>query len=110
MVGTEDKVAPEAAHAVVLHSAHPDAPYLRLDGIGHMPKLEAPAAFTRLIDVSHLRDRQLSAPLEAASVARAPMNDKSDDPCCQFPVEERVLAPDSPSGVSRARPDGVEAT
>lgn len=52
VVGTEDKVAPEAAHAAVLRAARPDATYLRLDGIGHMPKLEAPAAFNRLIDAS----------------------------------------------------------
>lgn len=52
VVGTEDKVAPEAAHSAVLRAARPDATYIRLDGIGHMPKLEAPAAFNRLIDAS----------------------------------------------------------
>jgi pimeloyl-ACP methyl ester carboxylesterase len=52
VVGTEDKVAPEAAHAAVLRAARPDANYVRLEGVGHMPKLEAPAAFNRLVDAS----------------------------------------------------------
>lgn len=52
VVGSEDKVAPEPAHAAVLHAARPDAGYVRLDGIGHMPKLEAPAAFNRVIRAS----------------------------------------------------------
>jgi pimeloyl-ACP methyl ester carboxylesterase len=52
VVGTEDKVAPEAAHAAVLRSARPDATYVRLEGVGHMPKLEAPAAFNRWTDAS----------------------------------------------------------
>lgn len=52
VVGTEDKVAPETAHAGVLRAVRPDATYIRLEGIGHMPKLEAPAGFNRLIDAS----------------------------------------------------------
>lgn len=52
VVGSEDKVAPEAAHAALLRAARPDATYVRLDGVGHMPKLEAPAAFNRLTDTS----------------------------------------------------------
>lgn len=50
VVGTEDKVAPEAAHAAVLHAARPDAKCVRLAGVGHMPKLEAPARLNRLLD------------------------------------------------------------
>lgn len=52
VVGSEDKIAPESAHAAVLHAARPDATCVRIDGIGHLPKLEAPAAFNRLIDAS----------------------------------------------------------
>lgn len=52
VVGTQDKLAPEAAHAAVLRAARPDATYVRLEGVGHMPKLEAPAAVNRLIDAS----------------------------------------------------------
>lgn len=52
VVGTEDKVAPEAAHAAVLRAARSDATYVRLEGVGHMPKLEAPETFNRLIDAS----------------------------------------------------------
>lgn len=62
VVGTEDKVAPEAAHAAVLRAARPDATYLRLDGIGHMPKLEAPAAFNRLIDASIISETSSPVP------------------------------------------------
>lgn len=52
VVGSEDKVAPEAAHAALLRATRTDATYIRLDGVGHMPKLEAPSALNRLIDTS----------------------------------------------------------
>ncbi len=61
VVGTEDQLAPEAAHAAVLRATRPDATCVRLEGIGHMPKLEAPAAFNRLIDaaITSVTDRHL---------------------------------------------------
>jgi pimeloyl-ACP methyl ester carboxylesterase len=52
VVGTYDKVAPEATHARALQAARPDANYIRIEGVGHMPKLEAPATFNQLIDAS----------------------------------------------------------
>jgi len=55
VVGTRDQVAPESAHAAVLRAARPSVEYVRLEGIGHMPKLEAPATFNRVIAASILR-------------------------------------------------------
>jgi pimeloyl-ACP methyl ester carboxylesterase len=52
VVGCEDKVAPEDMHAWLLLSARPDMTYHRLAGVGHMPKLEAPTAFNRLVHES----------------------------------------------------------
>lgn len=52
VVGTEDKIAPEVQHAAILRAARPDASYIRIDGIGHLPKLEAPADFNRSIDAN----------------------------------------------------------
>jgi pimeloyl-ACP methyl ester carboxylesterase len=49
IVGREDQVAPEALHAAVLLQARPDAECHRLDGVGHMPKLEAPSVFNELV-------------------------------------------------------------
>lgn len=52
IVGREDKVAPEDAHAALLRAARPDMRYYALQGVGHMPKLEAPATFNRIVHES----------------------------------------------------------
>jgi pimeloyl-ACP methyl ester carboxylesterase len=49
VAGTEDKLAPIDAHAAVLTQVLPQAHLHRLQGIGHMPKLEAPAYFNALV-------------------------------------------------------------
>jgi pimeloyl-ACP methyl ester carboxylesterase len=60
VVGREDKVAPEALHAGVLLQARPDADYHRLEGVGHMPKLEAPSVFNELVHRSTAMSSRLS--------------------------------------------------
>lgn len=52
VVGREDKVAPEELHAALLLQVRPDAQCHRLEGVGHMPKLEAPSAFNDLVQRS----------------------------------------------------------
>lgn len=54
VVGREDKLAPEAAHAAVLRAVVPDMTYICLDDVGHMPKLEAPVYFNDLVHRSIL--------------------------------------------------------
>ncbi|WP_181832859.1 alpha/beta fold hydrolase [Bosea caraganae] len=50
IVGADDRVAPEAQHAAVLRAVRPDMNYYRLDGVGHLPKLEAPVGFNAIVD------------------------------------------------------------
>ena len=49
IVGRDDTLAPEESHAAVLRAARSDMTYHRLEGVGHMPKLEAPVAFNDLV-------------------------------------------------------------
>jgi pimeloyl-ACP methyl ester carboxylesterase len=47
--GSEDKVNPIATNAAVLAKAVPHAQLLVLDGIGHLPEVEAPSRVNRLL-------------------------------------------------------------
>jgi pimeloyl-ACP methyl ester carboxylesterase len=48
-VGTRDKVAPFEQHAAKLLAAKPDAVLHRMEGFGHMLKLEAPTRFNGMV-------------------------------------------------------------
>ncbi|WP_052409706.1 alpha/beta fold hydrolase [Paraburkholderia oxyphila] len=49
LVGNLDRIAPLEEHARPLHMAGRDSTLHTLDGIGHMPKLEAPGAFNAIV-------------------------------------------------------------
>jgi pimeloyl-ACP methyl ester carboxylesterase len=49
LVGAQDRVAPRAAHADRLHAAAAQSRLIVLESVGHLPKLEAPAALVDLV-------------------------------------------------------------
>ncbi|WP_322044455.1 alpha/beta fold hydrolase [Paraburkholderia sp. J67] len=49
IIGTLDRIAPIDEHARPIHAAAPGSTMHVLDGIGHMPKLEAPDAFNAIV-------------------------------------------------------------
>ena len=49
IVGSLDRVAPADEHARPIHEAANGSTLLVLDGIGHMPKIEAPEAFNSIV-------------------------------------------------------------
>lgn len=49
IIGNLDRIAPIDEHARPIHEAAPHSTLYVLDGIGHMPKLEAPQAFNSII-------------------------------------------------------------
>ncbi|MFD1557284.1 alpha/beta fold hydrolase [Paraburkholderia silviterrae] len=49
IIGNLDRVAPIDEHARPIHEAAPNSTLHVLDGIGHMPKLEAPEAFNSIV-------------------------------------------------------------
>ncbi|QGZ57522.1 alpha/beta fold hydrolase [Paraburkholderia acidiphila] len=49
VIGSDDRIAPLSDHARPIHEAAPNSTLHVLDGIGHMPKLEAPGRFNAIV-------------------------------------------------------------
>jgi len=63
VAGTRDQVAPLEAHGAVLHAAVPAARLHVLEGLGHMPKLEAPARFNAIVrEAARVAERRGNGP------------------------------------------------